>query len=71
MTDDAMWVPSTVDLAAVGDRVEAALVAARLANLACSLHAAALEELRVRAAGRRFAREYRHELRAARRMVRR
>ena len=41
----------------------------RTTNLAVGLYAAALEELRVRAAVRRFAHEYRHESNAARRIM--
>jgi hypothetical protein len=53
VTDDAMWVPNGVDVAAIGKRVEEALVIAALATLTRNLAAAALEELRVRAAATR------------------
>jgi hypothetical protein len=60
MTDDAMWVPppSWFEVREEARR--------RLANLTCGLAAAALEELRVRAAERRVDDRWGHVLREAR-----
>lgn len=63
MSDDAMWTPPSSPMLRYTVRTPWEV------SLGRCIHDAAVEEMRVRLAVKRFAREYRHELSAARRHV--